>query len=109
MPKLYISDVIARPSSRLRPSSFPALAPLADPSPAARRRLRWRPLLCGAAALVPLIIGPVASAQPITDEPPIVVTTGVRGRSCPAVWDSSDLDTDRDARRKFRRGARDLA
>jgi len=78
MPKLCIPDVIAPPSSRLRPSSFPALAPLADPSPAARRHHCWRPLLSGATAFVLLIIDPVANAQPITDEPPIVATTGGR-------------------------------
>ena len=76
MPKRCIPDAVARPSSRLCPSSFPALAPLADPSPAARRHHCWRPLLSGATAFVLLIIGPVANAQPITDEPPIVATTG---------------------------------
>jgi soluble lytic murein transglycosylase-like protein len=78
MPKRCIPDVIAQPSSRLRPSSFPALATLADPSPAARRRLRWRPLLSGATTFVLLIIGPVANAQPITGKPPIVSTTADR-------------------------------
>ena len=75
MPKLCIPDAVAPLSSRLRPFSFPVLAPLADPSPARRRRLRWRPLLCGAVAFVPLIIADVANAQPVTDKPPIVSTT----------------------------------
>ena len=78
MPKRRIPDAVAQPSSRLCPSSFPALAPLADPSPAARRCLRWRPLLSGATAFALLIIGPVASAQPIADRPPIVSTTADR-------------------------------
>jgi hypothetical protein len=38
MPNLRIPDVIARPSSRLPPFSFPALAPLTAPSPAAHAR-----------------------------------------------------------------------
>jgi soluble lytic murein transglycosylase-like protein len=78
MPKLCIPDAVAPPSSRPRPSSFPALAPLADPSPATRRRLSWRPLLSGATAFVLLIIGPVANAQPIADKPPIVSATAGR-------------------------------
>ena len=78
MPKLRVPNVVAPPSSRLRPFSFPALAPLANPSPAARRRLCWRPLLSGATAFVVLIVGPVASAQPIADRPPIVSTTADR-------------------------------
>jgi soluble lytic murein transglycosylase-like protein len=78
MPKRCIPDVIAQPSSRLRPSSFPALATLADPSPAARRRLRWRPFLSGATTFVLLIIGPVANAQPIPGKPSIVSTTADR-------------------------------
>ena len=78
MPKPCIPDVIAPSSSPLRPAAFPVLAPLADPTPATRRRLRWRPLLCGATAFVLLIIGPVANAQPITGTPPIVSTTADR-------------------------------
>jgi len=78
MPKRCIPDVVARPSSRLRPSSFPVLAPLANPSPAAWRRLRWRRLLSGATAFVLLIIDPVANAQSITGKPPIVSTTANR-------------------------------
>ena len=78
MPKLRIPDVIARPSSRLRPFSFPALDPLADPSPAARRHLRWRPLLSCGTAFVLLVIGPVANPQPIAGTPPIVSTTADR-------------------------------
>ncbi len=78
MPKPCISDVIAPSSSPLRPASFPVLAPLADPTPVARRRLRWRPLLFGTTTFVLLIIGPVANAQPITGKPPIVSTTADR-------------------------------
>lgn len=78
MPKLCIPDAVAPPSSRLRPSSFPALAPLAGRSPAARRHLRWRPLLSGGPAFLLLIIGPVANAQPITGKAPIVSTTADR-------------------------------
>ena len=78
MPKRCIPDTVAPPSSRLRPSSFPALAPLADPSATARRRLRGRPLLCGATAFVLLINSPLANAQPTAGEPPIVSTTADR-------------------------------
>ena len=78
MPKPCIPVVIAPSSSPLRPASFPVLAPLADPTPVARHRLRWRPLLCGATAFVLLIVGPVANAQPITDKQPIVSTTADR-------------------------------
>jgi soluble lytic murein transglycosylase-like protein len=78
MPKLRIPDAVALPSSQLRPSSFPVLPPLADPSPAARRRLHWRPLLSSATAFVLRIIGPIANAQPITGKPSIVATTADR-------------------------------
>ena len=76
MPQLRIPDVIARPPSQLRPSSFPA--GLTAPKPTACHGLRWRPLLCGATAFVLLIIGPIANAQPITGKPPIVSTTADR-------------------------------
>ena len=78
MPKLCIPDAVAPPSSRLRPSSFPALAPLAARRLTACHGLRWRPLLSGATALLLLTIGPVANAQPITGKPPIVSTTADR-------------------------------
>jgi hypothetical protein len=78
MPKLSIPNAARPSSSRLRLFPFPALAPLADAGPAARRRLRWRLPLCGALGLVPLIIGPVANAQPITGTSPIVSTTADR-------------------------------
>ncbi len=75
MPKLCIPDAVAPRSSRLRPCSFPALAPLTEPSPAACHGVQWWPLLCGATAFALLIMGPVANAQPITGEPPTVLTT----------------------------------
>ena len=79
MPKRCIPDAVAPPSSQtdaLPP--FRSWPPLTDRSPAARRCLRWRPLLCGTIAFVLLIIGPVANAQPITGKPPIVSTTADR-------------------------------
>ena len=78
MPKRCIPDAAAPSSSRRRPSSFPAQPPLTAPCPAAQRRLRWRPFLSGATALVLLIIGPVVNAQPITGEPPTVLTAADR-------------------------------
>ena len=78
MPKLRTPDVIAPPSSRLCPSSFPALAPLAARRLTACHGPRWRPLLSGATAFLLLIIGPVANAQPITGKPPILATTADR-------------------------------
>jgi soluble lytic murein transglycosylase-like protein len=58
-----------------RPSSFPARPLLMPRSPAARRCLRWRPLLSSATAYVLLIIGPVTNAQEFTGKPPIVCAT----------------------------------
>ena len=78
MPKLYISDVIARPSSRRRLSSFPAWPALTTIGLSARRCPSWRPLLCAVIAIVPLIIAPVANAQPIAGKPPIVLANGDR-------------------------------
>jgi hypothetical protein len=78
VPELYISDVIARPSSPLRVFSFPASPVLTTTGLAARRYLRRRPLLCAVIALVPLVIAPVANAQPIAGKPPIVLATGDR-------------------------------
>ena len=78
MPMRCIPDAVAPPSSQLSPSSFPARPPLTPRSLAARRCLRWRPLLCGTIAFALLIIGPIASAQPITGSPATVPTTADR-------------------------------
>jgi hypothetical protein len=78
MPRLCISDVIARSLSPLPLSSFSASPALTTTGLIARRCLPWRRLLCGVIALVPLIIDPVASAQPIAGKPPIVLATGDR-------------------------------
>ena len=78
MPKFNNSDLIARLSSPLRLSSFPASPAQTTTGLIARRCLPWRPLLCAVIALVPLVIAPVANAQPIAGKPPIVLATGDR-------------------------------
>jgi hypothetical protein len=73
---------------------------------------RWRPFLCGAVALMSVIIGLVAKAQPITQaavcDNDRRSLRWLRGQSCAAVWDFCDLATGRRARRKLWRHARDL-
>ena len=78
MPKLYISHLTARPSSPLRRSSFPVSPALTTASLIARRCLPWRSLFCAVITLVPLVIAPVANAQPIAGQPPIVLATDNR-------------------------------
>jgi Transglycosylase SLT domain len=57
------------PRTRLSSSSFPAMTAVADCRPAARRSARRRTLLCGTIAIVLLIDGGMARAEPAAAAP----------------------------------------